>query len=362
MRIKKVTLRIVAGANVAAAVMMALSGYSDRVDPSQHPAAAIAGLLFPVFLAVNLAFLVFWTLVRIRWTVLPLAGLILCFQPVRTYCPLNLPIEGRSDDSIKVLSYNVYNFHLWPDASAPCDIARYLLRENADIVCLQEIACEWDKAVRFNDLMHRTYHYSDTLCPKSPIALYSRWPVIWKRRIAYDSRSNGSGAFVVARPKDTVLVVVNHFESICLSDDEKRGFRNLVTGDLPIDSARRESRDLFHKVSAAAATRAPQARQVARWVARYRRRYPGHSVILCGDFNDSPISYVRRTAGRGLDDCYVSAGRGPGISYRYDGFYVRIDHIFCTPDLSPVSTWVDRSIKGSDHYPIVSRLKKRAKD
>ena len=57
---KEFTFRIIAGANIATIVVMLLIGYSDRINPTAHPLIANLGLLFPVFLVANLAFLAFW--------------------------------------------------------------------------------------------------------------------------------------------------------------------------------------------------------------------------------------------------------------------------------------------------------------
>ena len=75
-------------------------------------------------------------------------------------------------------------------------------------------------------------------------------------------------------------------------------------------------------------------------------------LIVCGDFNTSPISYAHRVIGRGLDDAFVESGFGMGISYHRNGFYFRIDHILTSPDLKAYRCTVDSRIDNSDHYPI----------
>lgn len=53
--------------NVVTVLFMLAVGYSDRVDPVAHPLVANVGLLFPVFLVLNMAFLVFWLVFCKRW-------------------------------------------------------------------------------------------------------------------------------------------------------------------------------------------------------------------------------------------------------------------------------------------------------
>lgn len=354
--IKEFVLRIVAGANVVTVLLMLAAGYSDRLDPVSHPLLANAGLVFPVFLVLNLAFLVFWVMVRLRWVIIPVAGLILGFQPVRTYAPLNVSVSAP-DSCIKVISYNVYNLSSWLTADEPCEISEWLLNEDADIVCLQEIGGLGEaKYRRFMDLMSKGYAYKDTAAyfGHDEMAIFSKFPIVGKERIPYVSDTNFSAAFRLLVGKDTVTVVSNHLESIAFTPEEKTQFKTIVKGDMEHHEAETTSRHLAYKLSAASRRRAPQADAVADYVRSLGQR----NTILCGDFNDSPISYTHRTIAGELTDCYVSTANGPGISYHLNGFYVRIDNIFCSSDWTPYDCRVVSSIKASDHYPIICWLKK----
>ena len=75
-------------------------------------------------------------------------------------------------------------------------------------------------------------------------------------------------------------------------------------------------------------------------------------IIVCGDFNDSPISYTHRVVGEGLNDAFVESGNGFGISYNQNHFYFRIDNILLSKNLKSYRCTVDNTIKSSDHYPI----------
>ncbi len=349
---------MLAGANAMTIVLMLLAGYSDRLDPAAHPTLANAGLAFPLFFAANAAFLVFWLVAKPSRALLPVAGMLLAYSPARLYCPVNIPSQPPRG-SIKVLSYNVCNYDFWDDTSLPCPAAEYVVNSGADIVCLEEAgACE-GKLRKVDSTYAARYQYCDTALAANGgdrLCLLSRFPIVGKEKIHYASDTNNSAAFYLKIDGDTVVVVVNHFESTCLSADEKQGFNDMVKGEMRGTSAKRESRNLLHKLAHATARRAPQADAVARYVARCGTK----SVIVVGDFNDSPISYVHRTVARGLTDCYVATATGPGISYRDKAIFVRIDNMMCSPDFTPYACKVDRTVKASDHYPIVCWLKKNA--
>ena len=95
---------------MATIAVMLLVGLADRVSPTAHPTLSCMGLAFPVFIFLNAAFLIFWLFVKPMRALIPALGFVVAYGPMRIYTPLNLrhsPPEG----SIKVLSYNIYNYY-----------------------------------------------------------------------------------------------------------------------------------------------------------------------------------------------------------------------------------------------------------
>lgn len=358
-KLKAFTLHVIAGANVATIIMMLLVGYSDHLNPSSFPMLSNAGLVFPVFLVLNMAFLVFWLIFKARWALIPFVGFLVCYGPVRRYCPMNIP-QDPPRDAIKVMSYNVWYFAGWEDHGNPSNpILEYIAEQEADIVCLQESATNEVKQNKVDSILNPIYPHRDTLRMNQGecITLFSKFPIVSKARIPYESKGNISAAFRVKIDGQEVLVVNNHLETTGLTLEEKTRFMTMVNGEMKVDTAEETSRLLVHKLGKATAIRARQAEAVSRYIAAQGDM----PVIVCGDFNDGPISYARRTIARGLTDCYVETGNGPGISYHHNAFFVRIDHIFCSAHFEPVACRVDDKIKSSDHYPVIAWLKMRPK-
>lgn len=358
-KLKTFTLQTIAGANIVTIIVMLAMGYSDRLDPTSFPILSKGGLAFPVFLILNFAFLVFWIVFKTRWAIIPFAGFLLCYAPIRIYCPLNIT-HTPPRDAIKVLSYNVWLFAGWETpGSKPNPILEYIKEQDADIVCLQESNLTEIKKAKVDSVLNPIYQYQDTAMHQTGncISIYSKFPILSKERIMYESKGNLSAAFKLMVNGEEVLVVNNHLETTGLTVEDKDRFKTMMKGEMKVDTAGLTSKTLINKLGKAMSIRARQAEAVARYVA-YHSDMP---VILCGDFNDSPISYARRTIAKELIDCYVEAGNGPGISYHHNGFYFRIDNIMCSAHFEPVVCRVDNKIKTSDHYPIICWLKKRHK-
>ena len=85
------------GANVATVIVMLLVGFSDRLNPTDHPLVSTVGMAFPVLLVINMGFLLFWLIFKWSRAWVPVAGFILSYVPISIYMPLNVspsPPEG----------------------------------------------------------------------------------------------------------------------------------------------------------------------------------------------------------------------------------------------------------------------------
>lgn len=362
-KLKKLTYRVLLIGNIIVILLMLFVGNIGRLNPVDYPSLANLGLGFPILLVLNLVFLGVWCFCRLRSIWLPLLGFILCYGPIRTYLPFNFP-EDKPHGSIKVLSYNVFMFSSWDEPhGAKNPIVDYIVKSKADIVCLQEAQARLDNSDQIYSTLKKHYPYFKLMIKKHPgadyIVLLSKYPVLWQDTIPYGSSSNQSVAYMLDIKGTKTLVVNNHFESNGLSSGDKEGFKTLVKGELKTDEAKKQSVHLIKKLGDVSARRAPQAEAVARFIKKYLdKQIP---VILCGDFNDSPLSYTHHVISKELNDCYVESGNGPGISYHKSGMYFRIDHIFCSDDFESYGAKVDNSVTTSDHYPIYCWLKYRPK-
>lgn len=97
-------------------------------------------------------------------------------------------------------------------------------------------------------------------------------------------------------------------------------------------------------------TRAEQADLIAKHIKNCN--YP---VILCGDFNDVPMSYTYHTIANSLTDAFRKSGNGVGATYTGTYMPFRIDFILYSKGLKAVD-YKTGNISLSDHYPVSSTL------
>ena len=351
--LKKIPVVIFIAINLLLSVAMIFCAYSSYVPPQEYPSLSYFGLMFPFFLVANVAFLLFWLVFKWKVAVLPLVGMLLCAESVRTYFPLNLP-AAPPEGSIKVLSYNVMAFG---DRKEPWErnpILNYVLDSRADIVCLQEGRKSLVDSALTRLAEVYPYHALE-IRKENYIACFSKFPILSSEQIDYPTASNCSFAYELQVGEDTVLLINNHLESYKLSAEDKADYKSIIKNYQHPERNESETKylTLTEKLSRRDSIRGIQADYVAAFVERHRDR----KIILCGDLNSSPISYPHYRLTRHLNDAYTRSGNGAGTSYNRSGMYFRLDHILVSPGMACYGAKVDKSIQASDHYPIYCFVK-----
>ena len=73
---------------------------------------------------------------------------------------------------------------------------------------------------------------------------------------------------------------------------------------------------------------------------------------MCGDFNDTPNSYVYARLSEGLNDTFRDKGLGFGTTFGGALPMLRIDYILTDRDIKTYSCRTVRDGGFSDHYPV----------
>ena len=98
--------------------------------------------------------------------------------------------------------------------------------------------------------------------------------------------------------------------------------------------------------------RAEQAERVAEFLEK-----SPYKMVVCGDFNDVPLSYTYNLIIANLDDTFSKMAEGFAYTYNTRYKLLRIDNILVSPSVEVVSYEVDNRVDLSDHYPVISRVK-----
>ncbi len=358
----KFIIYLILAINLFLASLLLLTAYSPHIRPTVHPILSCLGLTFPIFLLANGFFLLFWLITqKYKFALIPLISFLLTYPQIRTYCPINLHTDKLPEGCFKILSYNTMGFDGNIKKNGKNPIMEYIKNSQTDILCLQEYSTSplpyhlTQKDID-QELSAYPYHNIRTIGNgkghANRIACYSKYPIIYSRTIDYQSEYNGSVIYEIKLGKDTITLINNHLESNKLTKEDKVVYESILKSP-KTEKVKMGARLLIHKLAEASAIRAPQADKIAQEITDNKHSY----IIVCGDFNDTPISYTHQTIAHKLKDAFTESGQGFGVSYNQNKFYFRIDNILISKSLKSYNCTVDRSIKDSDHYPIWCYLK-----
>lgn len=351
-KLKQLLAGLFLGANGTTLLFLWVCCASTWANPSVFPLLSVATLAFPIFLLANVAFVVFWLVFKPRYALVPLLGIAAVGSFVLDYCPLKWKREVP-DGCLLLMSYNTGNAYTGENTGVLLD---YLRQTNADIVCLQEIAATTLQQPQAKALLDSLRYQ---LLQKDGRIVLSRLPIISDTvplPIGLSRTGNGTLACLVEYEGDTLMIVNNHLESNGITLDEKTEYKDMLR-DPNTSKVKSSSRMLVGKLARAAKVRGAQVDSLCHFLDAHRER----SMLVCGDFNDTPVSYTHRMLSRHLVSSFRESGFGIGLSYNQIGFFVRIDHVFHSADWESHSTHIDTEISLSDHYPMLTFLHKKLK-
>ena len=344
-------------ANGVTALLWIVSAYSDRFSPDTSLLFSYLGLAFPVLTIVNLCFIFYWIfLTEWRFLLMNLLVIVVCVGPIKQYYPFHSAKAIPAENTLKVLTYNVMSFgYVDHTQEHPNPILDYIAHSQADIVCLQEYTApksgkQLTQAKVFSALKMYPYHaiiYLGTKKrPSHGIAVFSKYPIERSERISYASDANGSAMHQIKINGKKLTLINNHLESFKLTSEDRSRYSAFIKS-LSAEGFDDLKGAFTQKLGPAFQIRAKQAETIAQKIQAINTDY----LLVCGDFNDTPISYAHRTIQGELLDAFSEAGKGLGITYNQNFFWFKIDHILHSANMQALQCQVEK-IAYSDHYPI----------
>lgn len=345
--------------NIILAALLILSHLSVRISPATSWVFAFIALAYPFILVLNVLFVLWWIVFRKWYLVVSLACILLSWKSLQSTFQVHWKTPSvTGQDSFSVLTYNVrlFNYYQWnKDTSAWKRIINYIQDEKSDIVCFQEFITLPGTHHNLDNLKKRMLplafshvNYTSRVPQKINfgMATFSRFPIVRKEIIAFEETLNGCLISDIAINQDTVRIFNCHLQSIRLRKDYNDLLDSLVFNysEKQLD----ELKDISVRMRQAYIQRAGQVDLLIRHI-----RSSPYPVIVCGDFNDTPLSYTYHQISGDLSDAFIESGTGVGTTFRENFPYVRIDYILYSPALISWQYHIQK-VNWSDHYPVMT--------
>ncbi|MFH0762025.1 MAG: endonuclease/exonuclease/phosphatase family protein [Bacteroidota bacterium] len=334
---------------------------SQWISPATAWPFAFFGLAFPVLALLQVVFLLVFIILRSKAALFPALVIVTIWTPL--ILTFQLPgSSGKQETAagqIKVTSYNVRLFDLFgwskqKDASA--GIFKYISDNKPDILCLQEFLIQDPGKFplsrirsQFGFLPHEYIEFNSTAQNrKHGLAIFSRYPIISSGHEHFPDSRNMFIYTDIKIGNDTIRVYNNHLESIHFERDEFQWIDD-QTDDKRIPGDKIS--EIVHRMKSAYINRAGQSLIVKKHI-----RQSPFKVIVCGDFNDTPVSFTTNKIRNGLYDSFRSGGKGTGITYPNMKAPLRIDYILHSKEMVSSGFTIGK-VKFSDHRPVSCIIK-----
>ncbi|WP_343669569.1 endonuclease/exonuclease/phosphatase family protein [Chitinophaga sp.] len=341
------------------ALSLILSSWLPYLNPGKWWLSGFAGLFFPIVLVINLFCLVYWLLRKKPYWGLSLAAILLsCRALLLTFGHHPAGKAATSQPgSFTLMTFNSSSMGLKKyveDAAIKQSIYTTLQSASPDILCLQEFYTNsspgyTDHLNTIKETVHYPYHYFT--CDKIRwntwqygIVLFSKYPIISACHIPCGHSDVGSGSSILQADikinEHTIRVFTAQLQSYMFRRKDYAALQGQTT----------QARGLAGRMKHTFGKRSAQAEQLAALIKE--SPYP---TIVCGDFNDVPVSYTYNTISPNMQDAFLEQGWGIGKTLSFLAPTLRIDYIL-TQSPFHVNGFSSFPHKGFEHFPIMASL------
>lgn len=351
------------GLSVVVAVMMLLTYFVPYVH-TRGWLFPVLGLFAPATYVVTVALMLYW-IIRWRWirasvllflTVVGLFYLHLFLRPEFRHSKYEEEpaVKGKSvctRTDLSIMTYNVRNFFASDGQSSRDTLLAWVRAVDPDILCLQEFNVTAGGGTREEVDSLMADYFSTPTDGLSRNVIFSRFRILQWGHLSDSTKIRTLWADLLLNG-DTVRIYANHLLStqIKREDDEFLSRDNFLT-----DTAREEKvRSIVRRIRDNSIVRAAQTDTLVAAMSG-----SPYARIVCGDFNDTPMSYVYHRMSRGLVDAFRMAGKGYSSTYRGFSNMLRIDFVLLSPDYEVLSYETADTVDFSDHRPVLVKFRKR---
>ena len=318
------------------------------VTPVKSGVLSTLSLGAPVIYLLDVLMVFYW-IVRWRWSltlamlVMVLLGLFYLSRYYKIDLDRQYPTKYRERSYTKIMTYNVHE-------GKKEGFVEFITAHNPDILCVQEMTIGCDNWKELNNTYKTTYKPN---VAKGGNQILTKYKIVNSGGIGDLPRRTATWADLKISI-DTVRVVSLHLQSTAIRHEDTE----FLEGHQYFTDDERNSK--LHSIVGRLAENNKKRAEQAKLVADFLAETP-YKVIVCGDFNDVPLSYTYRTIAKNLDDTFSE--KAVGFAYTFNTKYrlLRIDNILVSPSIEVASYGVDNKIELSDHYPVISRVKIRTK-
>ena len=224
-------------------------------------------------------------------------------------------------------------------------MAKWIINDSSEIKCLQEFGDKREATHKMlaTGLEKKGYKRTKPVGQgyNTGLVIFTKYPILSQGNVLKDdeihNRHNGALYADLKVNQDTIRVYNLHLESMGINQKKLTEKKNIFEN----------YKEIGGKLKEGMVARARQSETILTSVKN--SPYP---VVLCGDFNDPPYSYVYQQYDKQLRNTFTQVGKGFGFTFNGILFFLRIDNQFYSKGIRALTFETLYEVKYSDHFPI----------
>jgi endonuclease/exonuclease/phosphatase family metal-dependent hydrolase len=313
---------------------------SLKIPPHVFWPAAFLSYSFPLVICLNLILLILALIqkkiIAFIWLFFLLVGVPYLIRAVR------LNSSDEVTNAIRILSFNAKLFRMpYVYDKFSTELINWVTTDSSSIKCIQEYSTNptWaglDVTGKLKAAGYEGYTFVAEIDDRQHnpgLAIFSKYEFINKGLVWHDPQSLNAAIYADLKYGKKIIRIYNvHLSSMNLKARPKSWLKKLSY--------------LFQQLKKGSVNR---SKQVNTLLAHMKKSpYP---YLVCGDFNETPYSYVYSSMRHELRNAFEERGSGFGFTLNQKPYFLRIDHQFFSKEFRLHKYDVDKSMNVSDHFP-----------
>lgn len=354
-----VLIHIIWWTNLFFALLILMANGAGKIEPDTFSLIAVLGLIYPLLMVIQIVFLLFWLVMANVRFLLPLLILFISYGNIQLFVGSHCKKQVETPQGIKIFTYNVQGFssgfvHPW-DKALKKSVLAFALEKHPSILCMQEYKASYQIPQNLKQFTRGgTYYFKNYIGGDNwrgnGILLASPYPSVGH---GFFKLKNGRIFAIYADlliNKQTIRVFSVHLESIGLSSHDME----LLISPVSEKAVDKKGISQWHKIYRKLTHTFVLHQKQIELLQKQIHQSP-HPVVIAGDFNDTPASYVYHEISKDLHDTFLDKACFLQSTYAGPLPFLRIDHIFIPKQLTTAS-YQRFKINFSDHFPVMVTL------
>jgi len=322
--------------------------FGGDVTPVGNTARAMSVYVLPLLIIANILLFIYW-LLRRSWIymTIPIITVACCIPYIGTYYQPSIfgNDDGKKQNGLRIATYNVAMFGRETSGFMAQDILAEMRNQKVDVFCIQEyneVSGDKNNSESYHD------YFPYMVKGRDDMVIFSRYPIVKHDKLEFEE-SNNSVMWADIDVNGNEYRIFNvHLETTGINRTLRKAGK-LMAQNQEVNSNRLLNA-IYGNYMMGMYFRSGQAIMVAN-----EMRQSPNPIILCGDFNDIPYSFVYKTMLGEMVDGFKECGKGWMYTYRGGKKAVRIDYIFHDQSLKGLE-YYRSDLTYSDHFPVFMKI------